>query len=70
MARTKKSATATADAPPVSLEEQIKKLLEKGKKRGTLTYEEINTVFDNVDDVAPERMTTSSRRSRRLGSRS
>jgi len=54
MARTKK-ATATADAP-VSFEEQIKKLLAQGKKRGTLTYEEINAVFDNVEDVAPERM--------------
>ncbi|MEA2663798.1 MAG: polymerase primary sigma factor, partial [Candidatus Eremiobacteraeota bacterium] len=56
MARTKKSAAATVEAPPVSLEEQIKKLLATGKKRGTLTYEEINAVFDNVDDVAPERM--------------
>jgi RNA polymerase primary sigma factor len=56
MARTKKSAAATADAPQLSLDEQIKKLLERGKKRGTLTYEEINTVFDNVEDVAPERM--------------
>jgi RNA polymerase primary sigma factor len=56
MARTKKSAAATAEAPQLSLDEQIKKLLERGKKRGTLTYEEINTVFDNVEDVAPERM--------------
>jgi RNA polymerase primary sigma factor len=55
MARTKKP-TATADAPAPSLDEQIKKLLERGKKRGTLTYEEINAVFDNVEDVAPERM--------------
>jgi RNA polymerase primary sigma factor len=56
MARAKKSAAATADAPQLSLDEQIKKLLDRGKKRGTLTYEEINTVFDNVEDVAPERM--------------
>jgi RNA polymerase primary sigma factor len=56
MARAKKTATATVDAPAPNLEEQIKKLLEKGKKRGTLTYEEINAVFDNVDDVGPERM--------------
>jgi RNA polymerase primary sigma factor len=56
MARTKKTAAATAEAPQPSLDDQIKKLLEKGKKRGTLTYEEINGVFDNVDDVAPERM--------------
>jgi len=55
MARTKKTAAAT-DAPAPSLEEQIKKLLTTGKKRGSLTYEEINAVFDNVEDVAPERM--------------
>jgi len=55
MAR-KKSATATVDAPQVSLEELIKKLIEKGKKRGSLTYEEINAVFDNIDDVGPERI--------------
>src|ERR1700685_4652604 len=56
MARTKKTAAATAEAPQLSLDEQIKKLLAAGKKRGTLTYEEINAVFDNVEDVAPERM--------------
>jgi RNA polymerase primary sigma factor len=55
MAR-KKSATATADAPQLPLEELIKKLTEKGKKRGSLTYEEINAVFDNVEDVTPERI--------------
>src|ERR1700685_4837542 len=56
MARTKKSAAETAEAPQLSLDDQIKKLLAAGKKRGTLTYEEINAVFDNVEDVAPERM--------------
>jgi RNA polymerase primary sigma factor len=55
MAR-KKAATATVDAPQIPLEEQIKKLLEKGKKRGSLTYEEVNAVFDNVEDVTPERV--------------
>ncbi|HTV72900.1 MAG TPA: RNA polymerase sigma factor RpoD [Candidatus Acidoferrales bacterium] len=58
MAR-KKTATATpaaGDQPPVSLDEAIKKLIERGKKRGSLTYEEINAVFDNVDDVSPERI--------------
>ena len=29
--------------------------IERGKKRGSLTYEEINATFDNVDDVSPER---------------
>src|SRR6202165_6036612 len=56
MARTRKTAAATAETPQLTLDEQIKKLLARGKKRGTLTYEEINAVFDNVEDVAPERM--------------
>jgi RNA polymerase primary sigma factor len=58
MARRKASATATAEngAPALPLEEQIKKLIERGKKRGSLTYEEINAVFDNVEDVDPERI--------------
>ncbi len=58
MAR-KKSATATPaenGAPALPLEEQIKRLVERGKKRGTLTYEEINLIFENVEDVNPERI--------------
>ncbi len=56
MAR-KKTSGAVAEAPQVPLEEAIKKLIERGKKRGALTYEEINTVFDNApEDVNPERM--------------
>jgi RNA polymerase primary sigma factor len=58
MARKKSAATAVAEngAPAIPLEEQIKKLTERGKKRGSLTYEEINAVFDNVEDVDPERI--------------
>jgi RNA polymerase primary sigma factor len=58
MARKKSAATAAAEngAPAIPLEEQIKKLTERGKKRGSLTYEEINAVFDNVEDVDPERI--------------
>jgi RNA polymerase primary sigma factor len=58
MARKKTSAAAATDngAPALPLEEQIKKLTERGKKRGSLTYEEINAVFDNVEDVDPERI--------------
>jgi RNA polymerase primary sigma factor len=55
MAR-KKTATPVAETPAASLEDAIKKLIERGKKRGSLTYEEINAVFDNVDDVSPERI--------------
>jgi RNA polymerase primary sigma factor len=58
MARKKSAATTAAEngAPAIPLEEQIKKLTERGKKRGSLTYEEINAVFDNVEDVDPERI--------------
>jgi RNA polymerase primary sigma factor len=57
MAR-KKVASAAAEngAPALPLEEQIKKLIERGKKRQSLTYEEINAIFDNVEDLDPERM--------------
>jgi RNA polymerase primary sigma factor len=57
MAR-KKTAAAAAEntATALPLEEQIKKLIERGKKRQSLTYEEINAVFDNVEDVDPERI--------------
>jgi RNA polymerase primary sigma factor len=54
MAR-RKSATAVADPPaPVSIEELKKRLIARGKSRGTLTYEEINAAFDALDDVNPE----------------
>jgi RNA polymerase primary sigma factor len=56
MAR-KKNATPVVEAvPPTSLEDAIRKLLERGKKRGSLTYEEINSVFENADDVSTERI--------------
>jgi len=56
MARKKSAAATVEPAPAVSVEEQIRKLIERGKKRGSLTYEEINAVFENVDDVNPERI--------------
>ena len=57
MARKKSGASATVEpTPPASVEELIRKLLERGRKRGSLTYEEINAVFENVEDVNPERM--------------
>jgi len=46
--------TATAEQAPASFEELKKKLIERGRKRGSLTYEEINATFDNVEDVSPE----------------
>jgi RNA polymerase primary sigma factor len=59
MARKKAAAASNAaenGAVALPLEEQIKKLIERGKKRRSLTYEEINAVFDNVEDVDPERI--------------
>ncbi len=59
MARKKSAAPApenAAAAPASSLDDSIKKLIERGKKRGSLTYEEINAIFENVDDVNPERI--------------
>ena len=70
MAR-KKGATAVADdKPAISLDELKKKLLARGKTRGSLTYEEINLAFDALDDVSPDGSTSSSKRSRRWASRS
>jgi RNA polymerase primary sigma factor len=59
MARKKAASAVTSGegaAPVLPLEEQIKRLIERGKKRKSLTYEEINAVFDNVEDVDPERI--------------
>jgi RNA polymerase primary sigma factor len=53
---TNNGSNGEAAAPALPLEEQIKKLIEKGKKRQSLTYEEINAVFDNVEEVDPERI--------------
>ena len=56
MARKKPAAPIADGGPPPSLEELIKKLKERGQKRRSLTYEEINSVFENVEDVNPERI--------------
>ena len=54
MAR-KKSAGAVAEAQPtLTLDELKKKLIARGKQRGSLTYEEINSAFDALDDVNPD----------------
>ncbi len=51
----KKSAAAVAEAQPtLTLEELKKKLIARGKQRGSLTYEEINSAFDALDDVNPD----------------
>ncbi|HZY99182.1 MAG TPA: RNA polymerase sigma factor region1.1 domain-containing protein, partial [Candidatus Baltobacteraceae bacterium] len=56
MARKKSGAQVAEAAPAISLEELKKKLLARGKSRGSLTYEEINTAFDALEDVSPEQL--------------
>jgi len=58
MARKKNAQPASEPQTAASLEESIRKLIERGKKRGSLTYEEINSVFENVEEVSPERIDT------------
>ncbi|MGA7357189.1 MAG: RNA polymerase sigma factor RpoD [Candidatus Cybelea sp.] len=55
MAR-KKGATAVAEPAPVTLEELKKKLITRGKSQGSLTYEEISSTFDVLDEVSPEQL--------------
>ncbi len=56
MAR-KKGATQVAEpAPPATLDELKKKLLARGKSQGSLTYEEINTTFEVLEEVTPEQL--------------
>jgi len=56
MAR-KKSATPVAEPAPVAtLDELKKKLIARGKAQGSLTYEEINSTFDVLDEVSPEQL--------------
>ena len=42
------------DKPAISLDELKKKLVARGKTRGSLTYEEINLAFDALDDISPD----------------
>jgi RNA polymerase primary sigma factor len=56
MARKRGGAAVAEAAPGVTLDELKKKLLARGKARGSLTYEEINTTFDVLDDVSPEQL--------------
>ncbi len=43
-------------APVATLDELKKKLLARGKAQGSLTYEEINSTFDVLDEVSPEQL--------------
>jgi RNA polymerase primary sigma factor len=54
MARKKNGAVVAEEKPAISLEELKKKLVARGKSRGSLTYEEINLAFDALDDISPD----------------
>jgi RNA polymerase primary sigma factor len=56
MARKKGTATVAEPAVAVTLEELKKKLVVRGKAQGSLTYEEINSTFDVLDEVSPEQL--------------
>ncbi|HEY1726994.1 MAG TPA: RNA polymerase sigma factor RpoD [Candidatus Baltobacteraceae bacterium] len=49
MAR-KKSAAAVAEKPELSLDELIKRLIERGKKRRSVTWDEVNAIFENSEE--------------------
>ncbi|MBV8600905.1 MAG: RNA polymerase sigma factor RpoD, partial [Candidatus Eremiobacteraeota bacterium] len=49
MAR-KKSATAVAEKPELTLDELVKRLIERGKKRGSVTWDEVNAIFENSEE--------------------
>src|SRR5690348_6893412 len=54
MARKKNSGAVAEPTPTLTLEELKKKLIARGKQRSSLTYEEINSAFDALDDVNPD----------------
>jgi RNA polymerase primary sigma factor len=56
MARKKGSTAVAEPVPAVTLEELKKKLLARGKSQGSLTYEEISSTFDVLDEVSPEQL--------------
>ena len=55
MAR-KRAAAVAEPAPPISLEELKKKLTARGKSRGNLTYEEVNSALEIYEDISPEQI--------------
>jgi RNA polymerase primary sigma factor len=56
MARKKGAMPVAEPAPVATLDELKKKLLARGKAQGSLTYEEINSTFDVLDEVSPEQL--------------
>jgi len=56
MPRKKGGAPVAEPAVPATLEELKKKLLARGKTQGSLTYEEINSTFDVLEEITPEQL--------------
>jgi RNA polymerase primary sigma factor len=56
MPRKKNAATVAEPATPVTLEELKKRLLARGKNQGSLTYEEINSTFEALEEITPEQL--------------
>jgi len=56
MARKKGGTQVAEPATPVTLDELKKKLLVRGKSQGSLTYEEISSTFDVLEEVSPEQL--------------
>ncbi len=52
----KKAGGSGTETPPPTLEELKKKLLARGKSRGSLTYEEISATFEVLEEVTPEQL--------------
>jgi len=56
MAKKKNTAQVAETAPVPTLEELKKKLLARGKTQGSLSYEEINSTFDVLEEITPEQL--------------
>jgi RNA polymerase primary sigma factor len=56
MPRKKGGAPVAEPAATATLEELKKKLLARGKTQGSLTYEEINSTFEVLEEITPEQL--------------
>ncbi|HEY6485466.1 MAG TPA: RNA polymerase sigma factor RpoD [Candidatus Cybelea sp.] len=56
MPRKKGGAPVAEPAVPATLEELKKKLIARGKTQGSLTYEEINSTFEVLEEITPEQL--------------
>ena len=54
MARKKSSAASVAEAAPATFEDIKKRLIATGKKRGSISEDEIAQAFETLEDFVPE----------------